>query len=479
MENKGEKKVSKFSDILEQYITQAGVSENQLAKASGFSRSYVARLKNGQRISPDAEKMVKLFEVLNLNSEEYAEVWDLYLEEQQGKETYKLTKAVLEFIDSFRMVSRLSADMKINYSIPDVRVINGRADVNYMIKLLVEKEAAEGEGKLRVLVQPEQNSVMEALKSGFKINSNFKAEHLVCLENRVEKDKNTFYNIKLLEKIVPLILCEENNDYNVYYYYNRVDQQFNKFSLMPYCIITSDRVISMDWELEHAAIYQEKEIREFFVAAFEKMREECKRLYMPIKEQNDMLNMFMQRKEVVCDIYSMGSQPCMGILDISELFEKYAVDPLAPEIIALGNCLKNWRKSILEKQHKMVTYFTKEGVQRFMESGRVDELMDEVYHPIQPADRRKMVSGLLKMTEKGFCEPRLIQDKRYRYTEKLYIIGYNIDDALLYYNTSQHFFSVKEKTLARLFYEFLEFFKESVYVCTVEETVEYLKELIK
>lgn len=471
--------MSKFSDMLEQYITQAGISEIQLAGVSGFSRSYVARLKNGQRVSPDAEKMGRLFEALNLSTAEYAEIWNLYLEERQGKEKYKLTKTVLEFIDSFRLVSKLSADMKITYSIPEVRIINGREDVNYMIKLLVEKEAAEGEGHVRVFVQPEHRGVMEALKSSFKINHNLKVEHVVCLENRTEKDKDKYYNIKLLEQIVPLILCEEKNDYSVYYHYNKVESQFNRFSLMPCGIITGDRVINMDWELENAIIYQEKDIWEFFVSAFEKMQEECEPLYIPIREPAEELKVYTERKEAASDIYCIGSQPCFGILNITELFEKYAAEPAAAAVIALGNCLKRWRESIIKNNYKIVTYFTKEGLQRFMKEGMVDEISDRLYHPIEPEDRRRMINGLIEMTKEGFCEPRLIQEKRYQYTERVYMVSYNFDDTLLYYSTSEHFFSVREKTLTKLFYEFLESFRDSTYVCTVEETVEYLKELVK
>ena len=52
--------MSKFSEHLDKCISNSGMTENQLAKMSGFNRSYIALMKNGQRVSPDTEKMVKL-----------------------------------------------------------------------------------------------------------------------------------------------------------------------------------------------------------------------------------------------------------------------------------------------------------------------------------------------------------------------------------------------------------------------------------
>ena len=71
--------MSKFSEHLEQCIIDSGMTENQLAKLSGFNRSYIALMKNGQRISPDTGKMIKLFENLKLSPYEYDELWKEYI----------------------------------------------------------------------------------------------------------------------------------------------------------------------------------------------------------------------------------------------------------------------------------------------------------------------------------------------------------------------------------------------------------------
>lgn len=77
--------MSKFSEYLEKGIGNSGMTENQLAKISGFTRSYIALMKNGQRVSADMERMKRLLQALNLSLEEYDLIWESYVQERMGK----------------------------------------------------------------------------------------------------------------------------------------------------------------------------------------------------------------------------------------------------------------------------------------------------------------------------------------------------------------------------------------------------------
>ena len=82
--------MSEFSQALECGIYKSGLTENQLAKISGFTRSYIALMKNGQRVSPDTVKLKKLLEALSLSAYEYENIWNAYLKARYGEDTYKM-----------------------------------------------------------------------------------------------------------------------------------------------------------------------------------------------------------------------------------------------------------------------------------------------------------------------------------------------------------------------------------------------------
>lgn len=426
--------MSVFSELLEVYISRLGISEKQLAEICGFSRSYIARLRNGQRMSPNVEKMERLFDTLKLSQREYEEIWNLYMEERQGEEKSNLIRNALGFVSGFRSAFRLSSDMKIDYTIPDIHVIEGREDVSYMVKLIIEQEAARQEGMLRLIIQPECGVVMEILKNAFKINRNFCVEHLVCLDNYTERTGDKYYNIGLLEKIMPVVLCGQNINYNVHYYYDKVTSHFNDFSLMPYLVLTEDRVIQIDYAFEHAVVYQEKEIWENFLKKFEVMWENRFPLYdLAINEKSLLIQN---------NVYVAGNIPCMS------------------------------------NERKVVSYFTKTGICQFMETGKIGDLSGRVCQLLEPKERHNMIRKIIEMTKRGLYEPRLIREERYQWPRELTIRLYNYENMALCYELENEGNTVwlKEKSTVRLFYHFLESFGDSPYVTSVEETLKYLEQ---
>ena len=470
--------MSKFSDKLEHYITNSGLVESQLALLTGYSRSYIARLKNGQRVSPDTGKMEKLFDALNLTISEYIELWDLYLEERLGKEKYDLTKACLDFISSFRYTSRLPVRASVQYHFPQVRMVEGRTDVAYLLRMMIEQEAAKPNGRLRLLMQPENGSVMEVLKSGFKINPKFQVEHMICLESHVEWEQ--YYNIRCLRSLVPVLLCQQEMSYDIYYYYDKVSAHYSSFSFMPYFLVTSEYVVNLDYGLEHAVVYREQELVGLYTGKFQELISRCAPLYRPIQGDKELLGHYVEAPLMQNEIFCIGNQPCMGVLEAEELFAKYALPPMQEEVLALQKRLKETRQRIERCEQRVVSYFTEEGLRGFLAEGRIEELPSRLYRPIELPDRVGMIRNLIRLAQKGLYEPHLVSRKKYQYPEGLIIDAYDLEHITLYYKdrNSEKRIAIQEKTLARLFYEFLECFRESTYVLSAEETVEYMKEVV-
>lgn len=471
--------MSEFSELLDWHIGQAGFSESQLAVSSGFSRSYIAKLKNGQRVSPDEDKMKKLFACLHLSQTEYTKLWNRYLEERQGKERYALIRSVLDFVSSFRQVSRLSAKVKIDCVLPDVAMVRGKEDVGWFLKLLMEQEALKPEGYLKILAQPECGNLMEVLKGVFKINPEFRVDHLVCLNNNTKKGANRYYNIELLQKIIPAVLCRQISNYTVYYHYDRVEAHLNQFNIMPYLILTKDRAIQMDYEFEHAVVCREPEKVEYLSQVFQEMQKNCLRLYELNMDESSILQCWMKTKQVIRNVYAVMDMPCITMLDITEFIYKY-VNSQRDELTMAMRQMYDLRKRIIGRSVKLISFFTKAGIRRFIESGRVGEIPAAFYQPLKRADCCRMLQKLLDATEQGYYEPRLIREDQYQWPKEVGINLYNYEEMALYYDldTGQNVICMEEKTSAGLFYDFMETFRESAYVYSVEETVEYLKRLV-
>ena len=132
--------MSEFSQALECGIYKSGLTENQLAKISGFTRSYIALMKNGQRVSPDTVKLKKLLEALSLSTYEYENIWNAYLKARYGEDTYKMHMSAISFIESFGRISTISIKSDFFHDIPDINTINNRMDLEVFVKAVLEQD---------------------------------------------------------------------------------------------------------------------------------------------------------------------------------------------------------------------------------------------------------------------------------------------------------------------------------------------------
>ena len=90
--------MTNFAKSLEKYIYRSALTESQLAKISGFNRSYIALIKNSQRVPADVEKVRRLIAALNLSPYEYDSLWKEYLKARYGEEKFELQRQIVNLL---------------------------------------------------------------------------------------------------------------------------------------------------------------------------------------------------------------------------------------------------------------------------------------------------------------------------------------------------------------------------------------------
>lgn len=472
--------MSKFSELLEQYVTKSGLSDGYLARASGFSRSYVTKITNGQRFSSDLERMTKMLDALPLTSTEYNELWNLYMEQLMGKDGHDLNNAVLNFLESFKHISTLPVPVVARYQceMPEQQIFDSREDICYMTRILIEQEASKSNGHLRLLVQPEEKEVLEALKSGLRMNPDFQVEHLVGLEQCMDSRKEKYYNIQLFQQLIPVILCQQTAKYKIYFHYERLESYFSQFCIMPYYIITGDTVLNIDSGFRKAILWRNPEIHSFYASEFDRLISKSHQL-CDIAE-NVMENCLDQTLLMEKDpVYCMGSQPCVGAAGSDMLFQKYALD-INQDVIVMMMKTNQMNRDYLVHA-KVTSYFTKAGIWELMTKGRLEEVPSELYRPLEMEDRCMILEKILKLAEEGVYAPHIIDEKKFCYPPGLVIDSYGEGKIVIYYNSEQKEkrFTIKESTLATRFRDFLEKFHESIYVYSVKDTAAFLESVLR
>lgn len=474
--------MSKFSEYLEKGIDNSGMTENQLAKISGFTRSYIALMKNGQRVSRDMEKTKCLLQALNLSVEEYNAIWSEYLQERMGKERYQKTDAVMKFMQNFDCVSNLRMKAVVQYDIPKRMMLKGSMDIEYMIRAMIEKEAAKENGFIYIMMQPKA-SIWDSLLPGIcKNNKNLLIEHIVCMEKFTDIGmKNKYlYNFDLLKKLVPTVVCNSSDNYKVYYFYDHIASRAHSGWLLSNMVLTSEHLLCFDPAMDNAVLTDEQAMYDMFKNMFEEHKKNCHVMFQHMDMMQCMQYGIYMKNARSRNCYTIATQPCFAMLKVVHMLKRY----LKPEYVAIGPLLEAQINANLEwlseEKNKEISYCNKSGLLRFAQDGIVDEMPYGTYDLLNKADRKRMLELLVEQIETGKYEMYLIDDMDVKLLPELTICSFSASNSVIRYQSPNHSSQImlQEKSSDKIIYEALEVAMKHPHVLSMEESLEFLKNII-
>lgn len=472
--------MSRFSEYLEQVILRSGMKEKELSKASGFARSYIALMKTGQRVSPDAEKMMKLMYALNLPPYELEEFREEYYRARIGDEAYEREKAVMDFIHSFDNVSNLCIKEHHRYEIPDVKTVNNRMDLERLIKAVIKNEAEKRNGFLHIMMQGTENLFKNILPGVCDSNKELKIEHIVCMEQSGEQRtrNENLYNIKMLKELIPITVFSNSQNYKLYYYYDHVASKYNIGSLLNYMILTSEYLICIDASMTNALVSKEESVRELYEYIFQNNKRNCRQMISYINDEIEMKQYQTEKNEIDDITYSIAQQPCFGVLKVQGLFRKYANYINKKMLFSLEKTIQKNSARINEDNNKHISYCTKEGLKRFAVEGIIDELPRELDGVLDKRDRKYILATLLEMIESNKYELYLLEAN---IPKELFINVYSESNMIVLYHAEnlKTKYILNESSITKTIYESLKSMFKNPKIGSLEMSKIYIRTLIQ
>lgn len=474
--------MSIFSEHLEKSITESGMTEKQLAGMSGFTRSYIALMKNGQRVSPDTDKIIKLFNALKLPPYEYKELWAEYVRARMGESAYERNLAVIDFFESFGHISNTVIKSFYRHEISEIRTVDNHMDLEYLIKAVIEQETLKENGFLHIIMQADVPVLTKLLPNASKNNKNMKIDHILCLGNYSgnEFEKKQLYNIKMLKALMPVAIFGNSENYRLHYYYDSVVSRFNTGSLMPYMILTSDCVITMNTDMNKGVIFREKEIIAIYEELFQENLRGCHLMLQPVESMTDMMAYYSDAEVMKDTVYTIAQQPCFGVLQVEELVKKYYTGGYDRDARYMESMLRKNGEAVREGAIKNISLCTREGLRRFAYEGILDEIPREIYHQIQKKDRISMLRKMLNLIEQEKYEVYLFDETWIRFPKELFVTVFGFVDATIMYLSEKEKirFALKEMSLTKTLYAFFQEFMKNPQVECIESAAGFIRNLI-
>lgn len=475
--------MSEFSDTLETQILKSGLTENQLAKISGFTRSYIALMRNGQRLSPDVEKVKKLMDALRMTSKEYDALWNAYYKARYGESVWDLREMMISFLENFGMSSKLNIKSHFKHEIPDISVVDNSVDLEWMLKAVIEQEAQKDQGHLNMIIQGNFPFLYTILPSICKSNPNLKVNHIVYLEKGEYKNAiEEKYNLKMFESLLPMALSGERNQYNIFYHYNKAHSDSEETTLFPYVLITSEYVITMASDMSRGVISKNLEVLQLYERLFNERKRSCKPLLKVFKTDYEIILNYKGVHEKTGIMHqALEDQPCFAVLDaVLPMIDKYIPMSFTPTLKLVKDAV-TFYGNVYRESDCIYSYFNKRGIEALIQDGLINEITSYLQTPvaIDMEDRLTLLKLVIDEIKTGKYKAYLLKEEKFILPKELTINAYSFTNVLMVYEYSYNkkSFAIQEQSLSNMIFEFVNELKNSPFVYTQEQTLAYLEEI--
>ena len=475
-----------FQKLLNEFITAKDMTIYALAKISGVERSFVQKMKNGSRIPTDEKIVHTLAQALMLTPSETMELLKAYRITKMGEENYYRRELVKNIITSFcdtQVTSRLitnnittqALELQDNHDFVD-----GIANVNKLVKAVLELEAQKEKGCVKIIAQPSYTFLYDCI-STLDFNSKQTTIENIIVFDKQESFKSVHHNLVIFQQLVSSLFSCDN--FQPYYIRDYVDTIFNDSSFLPYTIITSDYCLSIAFDLNSAIISSEPKMLQLANRHFEKrlaMASPIYKFFRPAPHEYLQATAVETAGELGnADHYNIFFQPNLNaFIPLDIMLDRINKDVITPE---MQQFLVEYFQSINNHTVNVHISFTLEGLELFMEKGRITEIPDFMYSYLKPQQRLRVLKNLIAGIERGHFMPRILKSTSFNLALPISITATSPQKVLIYYITKEKglsIFFLNEVNLITAFYDFLLYVQDSELVYDESETKILLQNML-
>lgn len=476
--------MSEYSELLRGYIQEKDIKVDKLTQYCGVERSSMYKFINGKRKVTKKEIAKKIANYMQLSPKECEQYYEAYYRSLEGERAYRERKQLEDFICCFdeiyyaqsRKFLEVGKVIVEETTIPKVHSLKGKVEINYYIKMLLEQVAQLENPKVLLITQCDNQFLRDLLLMMGKNKKDMKIEHILCFQ----KSAN-YENMEILESIIPFYACE--CQYEPYYYYDEISSHFYNMNLFCNIVICETGILGYTSDYGYGQIFKEREFIQMYQEIFQQYKEQTYPLLIKIES---VLNEYLSVGQDVLKgldlekAYTLHSEPCVVPFISRDILEKYILYEL-PQRVQTQEMF--WKYICEEKEMldagKLCCNFTLQGVERFIQEGRVEEIPEDFYNPFKKSDCVKMIKDMLPYFQNGTY--RLLKNRLSQINSRLHVFVAPSTGHLLFEKKEKElvYIYINEPEMLQQFMSFLKGLNEETSLYTVEEAVEKVQQIIK
>jgi hypothetical protein len=465
----------------------------RLAQNAQIERTTIHKAMSGERL-PNEKFMEKLCSALQLTPSEKVILFEYYSIAKYGESKYKLRNRVKNSIELLGTIpiSPEASDIPVvlknfkEISYPDVRPITGAYAVGNIIKEIIEKEVyCSYLPEIRIYLPVTGTYIFGLLYNLFQqFKGKIRIRHLIKLRKLTEDMSGCSHNLDFLSIVAPFALCE-GDGYMPFYYYGSGDADTDISVDTPYRIITSSHAVAFSADQKSAVVYNTAEMAEYFKIHFDKAESAAIPFFLQMKDRRSLLRFLNEPAEDSGAWYCIRPQPYFSLTPAQ--FKKKMIweaqgccESAKIQIKRLENLNRNIENG--------VSIFSLDGLERFVNSGFVDDFPKLLMEPFTVQERILMLTNFRDAVVSGRTAAVAADPAIFRIFETVSILLDSKGLSLVIVDGAKRVFRmvlINEESIKAAFREFLASLPSSGLVCqntdmlrAVGDMIEKLKTMV-
>lgn len=476
--------MSVYSELLQKYISEKDIKVSDLIQYCEVDRSFMYKIINGKRKLTSVAMARKIANFMKLSPKECESYYSAYYQTKCGDVIFRQNEQIRDFICNFTPGVQRPVFMegkKMTVMLSDdhpIHMLKGKLEIDYHMKMLLEQTAQKENQKIRLMVQNDHTFLIDMLLSLGKNTPGMVIQHILCFQREEEKSGD---NLNMLQEFLAFYGCK--CQYEPYYYYDRIESHFYNMNLFCNCVICEEGVLSYTSDYAYGQLICDRESIEVYKQIFEQYRQQT---YPLLRKIDSIIQEYMLIGQSVLGsagqsvVYSIHSEPCV-VPFINDRILKKQVREMMPQ---RENSLQIFHQYI-EQERKILdqgqfnSFFTLQGIEHFIENGKVGEIPDDFYDPLDQEDCLSIIHEMLPYFENGSY--RILKDRLAMISRELYIFVAPFTGHFLLADHRNHliYIDMKEPGMIRQFYQFIESLNEDMSLYTGQEAVKLVRQILK
>lgn len=480
--------MSDFSEMLSFAIKSRNINVNEMIQYCGIDRSTMYQIIRGKRKPANMRLVEEIAAFMELSPSERQRFIDTYEITRIGKEKFYSRKSVYQFLLDFDLLNSkdfLKLDTPPFIDVPfcdadskSLICLSRQSQISAYIHRIFKQESSKEYGKIYIIAQPKHLDKINLSAYLLNFGDNISIQHILCMDNSkdiLSSEQN--YNINCFKTLLPFYGMQY--EYIPYYYYDQVSSHFGSFNLMPCLFLTSSEAVVCSDDLMEGFYFSSPDVISSLSRYFHNALSNAKPLSTSFRSVLDtFLQNFYHKTSSQTMQYYLAAEPCLIRFFRDEILEQH----LKSDIPDRENVLE-LLKAYVRKQKSFKNYyyfFTKKGMENFLETGRLHEIPDEIYEAFHYSDR---IDFLRQLYEENQAQPRtfLLKGNLADIPDNFNLFGSASTGFLLFskYYGLPSFLLLQEPKIIQSFYDFLSSIIENHLATSLEETQQYLKDLLE